>query len=113
MSYFKNLGNATSQWLNALSGGNPDIPMSARIGYYSYNGYLWFKIMEWVVDVSFFPIDGVNHCLQAWESDSTEGVNKGSIWSIAFMSLFTVAGSICIAPFTWGYYLIKLLIKNN
>ena len=109
MSYFKNILNATSQWFNALSGGNPDVPISARVGYYSYEGLLWFRVIEWFIDVAFFPIDGVDHCYLAWKSDTTEKVMKGSVYSIGVMSLFALSGSLLIAPFSWGVYGLTLL----
>ena len=110
MSYFKRLGNATSQWLNALSGGNPDVPMSTRIAYYSDKGLLWYQVVEWIVDVAFFPLDGSGHCEQAYHSDQGETVTEGSVYSNAFLSLFSILGALIILPFTWGVYLLKKLI---
>ena len=108
--YFKTLGNATSQWLNALSGGNPDIPMSGRVGYYAIaEGYRWFSVLEWVIDAAFYPIDGPNHCHMAFMSDEDEQLSEGNVWSFAFVSIFSLAGSVLIMPFTWTYQLIKWL----
>lgn len=79
--------------LNALTGGNPDVTVSGRTGYYNliyrkkcmdnkyylvrknYNA-IWLKHfwgwMMWIIDTTFEPIDGENHCYQAYEGHIEE-----------------------------------------
>lgn len=52
---------------NALTGGHPDVTVSARLGYLSQNTkWAQWKAMRKMVDWAFEPVDGPGHCLSAW-----------------------------------------------
>ena len=55
---------AIDQLGNALTGGNSDSTVSARVGYFSVNAIkrqaLW-KILEVIIDYAFYPVDGQNN----------------------------------------------------
>ena len=71
--YWYHLAIAFDQLGNAIAGGNPDSTISARIGYnVEHDGHwIWFMLQE-IVDWTFRPIDGPEHCRQAYDADKNE-----------------------------------------
>jgi len=66
---------AIDQLGNALTGGNPDSTVSARVGYFSVNAtkrQAFWKSLEAIIDYAFEPVDGLRHCYQAWQADKDE-----------------------------------------
>lgn len=120
-SYLKKLGNATSQWLNAASDGNPDIPMSARVGYYAAEEkrnqvHGWFRLLEYIIDLTFYPIDGERHCWYAYISDRDEQISEGTFWSFLIMTFFVLIGCLIVGTILWvgyGFYKGYLLLYSN
>ena len=74
-TYWYDLLVAFDQLGNALAGGNPDVTISARIGYNANIGntnlWLW-KVLEAIVNFTFYLVDGKGHCLQAYNFDTVE-----------------------------------------
>jgi hypothetical protein len=62
-TYLLNLAEATSQWLNALRGGNPNMTVSARAYLNRKRHPLPYKLINKV----FFWQD--DHCRDSWVSD--------------------------------------------
>ncbi len=99
MGYFHNVLLAFDQLANALCGGNPDNTISARVGYFAQvnqnlNKWYW-KTVEKVIDFTYWPVDGPNHCRQAFEADPEETFNdNNSDFFRFFMTLIIIA--ICI-----------------
>ena len=92
-SYFKNMLVSFDQFGNALCGGNPDNTISARVGYFSsittnYKRYYW-KTMEKVINFTFWPVDGLGHCWQAYQADRNETYNDSG--SDVFRIMLSVA----------------------
>lgn len=63
-------------------------------------------VLEWWINLSFYPLDGKGHCEQAFKSD-IEKISEGNIYTLSFMSLFSLLGAGLIMPFTWIYYILK------
>ena len=82
MGYLKNLLVAVDQLGNTIAGGDPDNTISARVGYFSQvpkttkiRGY--WKTMELIINFTFWPVDGPDHCQQAFEADPEETFKDG------------------------------------
>lgn len=78
-SWLMNVLIAGDQLGNALAKGNPDNTISARIGYFNYavdsfDSKYW-RILEKIVNFTFKPIDGEDHCFQAYLNDKDEEFN--------------------------------------
>lgn len=106
--------NALSQAANALIGGNPDVSISARIGYNGYhnNNVLWM-LCQVIVDYTFYPLDGWNHCYNAYKRDIKEEYNSdlfGRV-GIVLMSIIMLIACSVLAPIFWSYYYVKKLFK--
>ena len=61
--YWKNLGEATSQFIHAIVGGNANLTVSAQCGYWWIIGDLRGVILPPIVDLVF----GNGHCRSAWK----------------------------------------------
>lgn len=115
MSYFKNVLVSIDQLGNAICGGNPDNTISARVGYFSevnqgINKYFW-KGLAKVINFTFWPIDGPNHCKQAFEDDPREVFNdkNGDVFR-ALLSVVIVTTCIPISVILYTYWLTRKLV---
>ncbi len=111
-TYLGRVANGISQLGNALSGGNPDVSVSARIGSMNDKNLFW-KMCRGIVDFTFYPIDGYGHCAGAYSADKDEDYKVGQGWipGLVIMTILMVAFCSVITPFTWFYQFIKYL-KN-
>lgn len=99
---------AIDQLGNAIAGGNPDITISARVGYFANKSQqrrfrFYWKFLETIIDFTFYPIDGPNHCLKALEKDE-EGHVHGSDFMRATLGVIAVVSCLFISIATWLAY---------
>jgi len=94
---------AIDQLGNALAGGNPDALISARVAYFSNKVKTpfkrYWKILEWVINFAFLPIDGPVHCLRVLEKDTKNKFIQGSDLARALLGLIIIFASFFIAIF--------------
>ncbi|MBO3697269.1 hypothetical protein [Roseivirga sp. E12] len=80
--YLGNLFVSIDQLGNAFAGGDADNTISARVGFFANHGskrYQWYwKILERIVNFTFWPVDGPGHCHMAYHSDAGEDFNPGN-----------------------------------
>ena len=81
--YFLNVGISLDKLGNALSGGSHKITISARTGKHAnepgaYKTY--WELQEAIINFAFLPIDGPDHCWQAYqkEIDDSEHMRHGN-----------------------------------
>lgn len=98
MSWLRNVAIAIDQLGNALAGGNPDLTISARVGYHLANGGgVFWRVVAAVIDYTFKPLDGVGHCLQAYNADSEDYNNEnGSDLARGVLSLIVVVACLVL-----------------
>lgn len=75
----------------------------------------YWLFLQMVVDLTFYPWDGVGHCKQAYEKEiNNEFYELRSLRALALfvLSLFTLGSCAIMAPLFWIIYGIKLLIKK-
>ena len=111
---------AVDQFGNAIGGGNPDSTISSRVGHFSAittridspKKYAYWKTLEWIIDLSFYPVDGASHCYKAWKADAHMRYRRGN--DITQFSLSMIIFLLCpviamvlwpLAPFirSWRY----------
>lgn len=115
MSYLKNIFIGIDQLGNAIAGGNPDNTISGRIGFFANHSItltLWYwKIMQFIVDYTFYPMDGFNHCHDSYHRDMCEEYKPTKLVVFFFLlSLITITSClILIIPFylLWSIGVIK------
>ena len=96
----------------AVCGGNEDCTISATVGYYSRNNPTnYWILLEWIINTTFYPVDGKGHCEQARLNDRNEKFKEG-IKPILF--ILTLIFCMIISIFTWSFFLIsKIDLRHN
>ena len=119
--YGYNLMVAFDQLGNALAGGNPDVTISARIGYNteaaSIKWWIWIAL-KYIVNFTFFPFDGKDHCKKAYHWDTTEDYKtynnyfkKGYWFFVILCSLIVIVFCLPISIIAYLIYATRLLKK--
>ncbi|CAL2079075.1 hypothetical protein [Tenacibaculum sp. 190524A05c] len=99
--YISNLFISIDQLGNVLAGGYADNTISSRIGYYNNHYFsdrsqvpLYWKILEQIIDFTFKPVDGPNHCNESYLIDSSEVFdNRITNFCIVFACIVIVVPS--------------------
>lgn len=109
---------AIDQLGNTLAGGKADITISARVGYYANYQVdpkllFYWKFLERVINLTFYPLDGHDHCIQALEEDNETGHVHGNDLMRGILGLIIIFACIPISIFTWGAYLLGLRPKSR
>lgn len=95
---------------NALCAGYAKATVSARVGYFALtkkNPY--WRILEWIINETFRPVDGTNHCFNAfvWESKRGLSHRRGSDIALGALSIVVVVACLILAPIIYIIALIK------
>ena len=102
--------------LNWFAGGSLTNTISGRIGYYANYAYLavvlFWKIIQGVVNITFFPFDHWGHCRQVYDNDKTKKDYKPTKRVVFFFLLSLIVLVSClllIIPFyiAWALGFIK------
>lgn len=90
---------------NALCAGDYRATVSGRVGHHAQNLQLYWVILEWIIDQSFRPVDGVAHCYRAFlmEAEKDYSHRRGSDLALAVLSVGVVIVCAALAPFIWLY----------
>lgn len=111
MTFFINFFISIDQLGNVLAGGNPDNTISSRVGYYTEKYYDPDKIpLRWtlfknIINFTFFPIDGKNHCKEAYFNDAGEEFDKGtSDFAVAILAILIIFSCLFIAILLYILY---------
>ncbi len=109
-TWLKNIFISIDQLGNAIAGGNPDVTISSRVGYFSnckeasHNFYYYWNTLEIIIDTAFYPLEGKHHCRNAYEE--TKMHEHGNDLARGLLGVFVVIGCIFISIVTWGLYLL-------
>jgi len=120
MIYLKNIFVSVDQFGNVLAGGNPDNTISARIGYYTPHDstdkktrWYWLIFRD-IVNFTFRPIDGKEHCHEAYHNDAGESYDEDTKdWAVALLFLFIVASCFFISILLYSLLLVGLVSPKN
>ena len=105
---------AIDQFGNAIGGGNPDSTISARVGHFSeetsrkdpFHKYAYWKTLEWIIDFSFYPIDGADHCSKAAAADEHGRYERGNDITQFLLSMIIFIVCPLIAIVLWPLSLL-------
>ncbi|MFA0811268.1 hypothetical protein [Microbulbifer epialgicus] len=109
-SWVRNVFTAIDQLGNAIAGGNHDATISARCGYFSriqetpFRRY--WRFLERVINFTFRPVDGPDHCYQSYLWDRAEKHEEGSDFMRAVLGLLVIVFCVPLSLFTWFYVFI-------
>lgn len=102
MSYIFNILISIDQLGNAIAGGNPDCTISGRVGYFANHAMTltrWYWIMmQFIINRTFFPLDGSDHCHYAYHNDEKEEYIAPNSIMMFILSLITIFVCVIIAP---------------
>jgi hypothetical protein len=106
-SYLMNLLEGADKFLNAFVGGNNEVTISARVGYYSQkypDNWFWVTCRK-MIDISFYPYQGWGHCVLASENETDKYFNEGGVLSsiLLFVGTFIVCVILSIISYTYGF----------
>ena len=116
--YDRNILSKVLVWIdrvfNWLSGGNYQHTISARAGKYSGESSgerPFWEFLEALVNLAFYPIDGPNHCDQAYQKeilkDARNDFKKGSAIMQSILLFVIVLACVPVALVLWTYKLIR------
>lgn len=114
-NYFGRAGNCLSQLAHCfLGGGAADVSISGKTGYkVLVKESVYWGILESVIDFAFYPIDGVNHCKNAYLVDKKEKYSVGEgLWQDVVCTLFVLVFCPAISVFSYLYLLLINLKKK-
>jgi len=116
MGYLGNFFVAIDQLGNVLAGGNPDNTVSSRVGFYNSSNYVkgdapWqWKLFEQIIDTAFYPIDGANHCHEAYYNDAGEVFDpETNDFLIFLVGCFIVPSCIIIGLLLYTLFALRLV----
>jgi len=89
---------------NAICGGHYKTTVSGRVGYFALtkkNRY--WNILQWIINETFRPVDGVKHCLRAYQWERGQGLNhrRGNDVALGLLSILIIAACLILAPIIW------------
>lgn len=121
MSYLGNFFLSIDQLGNVIAGGNPDNTISARIGYYNQHNITknkapWqWRFFEKIIDFSFWPIDGKNHCHEAFHNDAGEDFdeNTKNILVALLAAIIIIPSSLLICILLYLLYILGIVSPKN
>lgn len=112
--YLGNLFVSIDQLGNAIAGGNADNTISARVGFYSHYGIsnfkLYWRMLEFIIDTTFWPIDGKHHCRFAYFNDAGENFKpSGNAFMHYLLSVIIIASCIPLFIIFHILYLFRIV----
>ena len=116
MNYLSNFFVAIDQLGNVIAGGNPDNTISSRVGYYTEEFYeedkipAKWQIFKQLINFAFFPIDGEDHCKQAYYNDAGENFDEGTKdLAVAVLAILIIPSCIMIASLLYTLYALRIV----
>ena len=115
-SYIFRVFVGVDQLGNAVAGGNPDNTISGRTGYFANHAHSsvrwYYKLLEKIINFTFYPMDGHGHCDQAYHNDELEEYYalKGIMFFI--MSLIVIGSCIILCPIFYLLLLLRVISPN-
>ncbi len=96
---------------NALAGGHYQATVSARVGYFAMTkANPYWLVLEKVINETFRPLDGPDHCWKAYQWEAGFKVRKyrrSSDIALTILSVFVLSGCLVLMPLVWLYVVIR------
>ncbi len=117
MGYLGNFFVSIDQLGNAIAGGNPDNTISSRVGYYNKHNnndeiapWQW-RVFEKIINFTFYPIDGEDHCHEAYHNDAGEtfDTRTNNILVALLAAIIIIPSCLLISLFLYPLYLFNVV----
>lgn len=115
MKYLSNFFISIDQLGNVLAGGNPDNTISSRIGFYTQNPDenkipIRWRFFRNIIDFTFYPIDGKNHCKESYFNDAGEDLDEGtSDFAVAFLAILIIPSCLLIVLLLYTLWIFGIV----
>lgn len=101
---------------NAVCSGDYRFTVSARVGYFVTHRANWYwRLLEWAINNAFYPIDGSNHCFEAyrWEKNylkisQDKEYRRSNDVALFGLSIVVMISCLILAPIIW---ILSLFMK--
>ena len=121
MGYLNNFFVSIDQLGNVIAGGNPDNTISSRVGYYNKHksstekAPLQWQIFEKIINFTFYPIDGENHCHEAFHNDAGEEFDDHTknILVAILAALIIIPSCLLISILLYTLYLFGIVSPKH
>lgn len=121
MGYLNNFFVSIDQLGNVIAGGNPDNTISSRVGYYNKHNTttekapLQWRIFETIINFTFYPIDGEDHCHEAFHNDAGEEFdgNTRNILVAILAALIIIPSCLLISTLLYTLYLFGIVSPKH
>lgn len=116
MTYAREILLAIDKLGNAIAGGNHRCTISARVGYFQYNAVwpliIWWKLLAFMIDFTFFPLDDHHHCREAWKKEQDETFkDHGNVVVVFLLSIIVLFSCIILSIIFWTIHIVKNIVK--
>ncbi|GLS25651.1 hypothetical protein GCM10007877_13650 [Marinibactrum halimedae] len=104
---------AIDKLCNTLCRGSHEVTVSARIGHFAnldgfrYRAY--WKLLEWIIDFSFYPVEGPGHCIQARDTNTHKKYELGNDIMRGVFAIAVIIVCTLISIVTWTLYALRLV----
>jgi len=120
MNFLTNFFISIDQLGNVIAGGNPDNTISSRVGYYTERYYesekipLRWRVFRNIINFTFYPIDGENHCKEAYFNDAGEEFDKGtSDIAVSILAVLIIASCFFIVILFYSLYALGIVSPKH
>jgi len=84
---------------NSFCAGHYKLTVSGRVGYFAYaKENLYWNILQWTINNTFHPIDGPNHCWNAFKWESSTDYRRGNDVALALLSIIVFVACLILLP---------------
>jgi hypothetical protein len=115
-SYIFRLMIGIDQLGNTLAGGNPDNTISGRVGYFAEKAHIsvrWYwVILEKIINFTFYPLDGPDHCKQSYNNDELEDYYALKGITFFIISVLVINSCVLLIPIFYFICFIKYINKK-
>ena len=117
MGFLGNFFVSIDQLGNVIAGGNPDNTISSRVGFYNKHNNVGEKapfqwiIFEKIINFTFYPIDGEDHCHEAFHNDAGEEFDNdtNNILVAILATIIIIPSCVLIALVLYFLYLFGIV----
>ena len=121
MGFLGNFFVSIDQLGNVIAGGNPDNTISSRVGYYNKHNNVGkkapvqWRVFEKIINFTFYPIDGEDHCHEAFHNDAGEEFddNTNNILVAILATIIIIPSCVIIALVLYLLYIFGIVSPKH
>ena len=90
---------------NAIAAGHHRVTISGRVAHHRLQGGRYWCFLAWVIDTTFYPLEGPNHCHRAllFEQRHSYPYNRGNDIALLVLGWLVITGCLILLPIFYIY----------